>query len=248
MKKLTRASLADQAYDQLRHSIAAGSLQPGERITERGLASLLSVSATPVREALRRLEAEGLVERTGPRTLVIAFRGSASLAQRIEVRAALRGLVARFAARHATPEQLSEMAAVLDESDDVWRLMASRRAEGLDVETQLDRVGELTTRWNSLVSAAANSPTLVRLLAQAEVVEPEELRLKTKQRLSSQLNPGNWRWRDDRDIYEAIRARDEATAEQIMIRHVHSALTDVLIETDDHSQIEGDRSDAQASP
>lgn len=242
MTKLTRSSLGDQAYDQLRHSIAVGSLQPGERVTERGLASLLSVSATPVREALRRLETEGLVERTGPRTLVVAVRGSTSLAQRIEVRAALRGLVARFAARHATLDQLSEMAVVLDESDDVWRLMASRRAEGLDLDAQFDRVGELTARWNSLVSAAANSPTLVRLLAQAEVVEPEELRLKTKMRMSHQLNPGNWRWRDDRDMYEAIRAGDEETAEKIMIRHVHSALTDVLItqgEAGDSAAAEG---------
>lgn len=242
MAKLAKTSLAEQAYDHIRHSIAAGSLQPGERITERGLASLLSVSATPVREALRRLEAEGLVEKTGPRTLVVAVRGSVSLTQRIEVRAALRGLVARFAARHVTPDHLTEMEAVLDELEDVWRLMASRRAEGLSVEAQLDGVGELTARWNSLISAAANNPTLVRLLDQAEVVEPEELRLKTKQRMSSQLNPGNWRWRDDRDMFEAIRARDEATAEQIMIRHVHSALTDVLIKTDDilASQIEDD--------
>src|SRR5690606_10141719 len=99
---------------------------------------------------------------------VVAVQGSATIAQRIEVRAALRGLVARFAARNATSDQLAEMESVLDESDDVWRLISSRRSEGLGVDAQLDRVSELTARFNSLVSAGANNPTLVRLLQQAE--------------------------------------------------------------------------------
>ncbi|GAA0198999.1 GntR family transcriptional regulator [Cytobacillus oceanisediminis] len=236
MSRLTKASLADQAYDELRRLISSGSLPAGERITERGLSGILNVSATPVREALKRLESEGLIERTGPRTLVVAVQGSATLTQRIEIRAAMRGVVARFAARNATLEQLAELERVLDESDDVWRLMSSRRADGLSVEAQFDKVGELTARFNALVAASANNPLLVRLLQQTEVVDPVELVQKTKASMTAQSEPGNKRWRDDREVFEAIRDGDEDTAERIMIKHVRAALTDVLGNDADESQ------------
>src|SRR5258708_12772549 len=62
-------SLAERAYRALREQIATGGLAAGERVTERGLALRLGVSPTPVREALRRLEQERLIERAGPRHL-----------------------------------------------------------------------------------------------------------------------------------------------------------------------------------
>ena len=69
---LSSQSLADQAYRALRTAITQGDLRWGDKITERGLAASLGVSPTPVREALRRLEQEQLVERTGPRSLRVA--------------------------------------------------------------------------------------------------------------------------------------------------------------------------------
>jgi DNA-binding transcriptional MocR family regulator len=62
---LTSESLADQAYRALREAIMSGALSPEEKITERGLADRLSVSPTPIREALRRLEQDGLVAACG---------------------------------------------------------------------------------------------------------------------------------------------------------------------------------------
>lgn len=228
MADLARRTLADQAYDELRRLIVTGTLRAGERVTERGLSVTLNVSATPIREALRRLEGEGLLERRGPRTLVIADSGPATLAQRIEVHAALRGLVARFAARYVTSQQIIDLEKILDESDDVWRLISSRGAEGLSVEPQLDRVGELTSRFNALVAESAGNPLLARLLQQAEVIDPGELAERTKLSMLMQLGPGIRRWRDDREVFEAIRAGDNEAAERIMVRHVRTALADVL--------------------
>ena len=67
LQGLTSETLADQAYEALRAAIISGELASGEKITERGLAERLSVSPTPVREALRRLEQDRLVVRQGPR-------------------------------------------------------------------------------------------------------------------------------------------------------------------------------------
>src|SRR5919109_2754205 len=71
LQGLTSETLADQAYEALRAAIISGELASGEKITERGLAERLSVSPTPVREALRRLEQDRLVVRRGPRLVQV---------------------------------------------------------------------------------------------------------------------------------------------------------------------------------
>src|SRR3954467_8569574 len=97
-------TLADRVYRALRDAITTGELRPGQKVTERGLAERLSVSPTPVRGAIRRLEQDGLLERTGPRTVKVTTVGDVAIQDLAEVEVALRGMVARFAARHATPE------------------------------------------------------------------------------------------------------------------------------------------------
>ncbi len=76
---LRAESLAEQAYRAIREGIATGLFSAGERVTERGLATRLNVSATPVREALRRLEQEGLIERVSARQLRVVDHSSGTL-------------------------------------------------------------------------------------------------------------------------------------------------------------------------
>src|SRR5580693_5108785 len=83
-------SLAEQAYRAIREGIATGLLRAGERVTERGLAARLNVSATPVREALRRLEQEGLIERVSARQLRVVDHSSDTLRELLLAGAALR--------------------------------------------------------------------------------------------------------------------------------------------------------------
>ena len=70
--QLTATTLANQAYTTLRQAILDGALARGQKITERGLAEMLNISPTPVREAMRRLEQDRLIERQGPRTVTVA--------------------------------------------------------------------------------------------------------------------------------------------------------------------------------
>src|SRR5260370_26782566 len=72
-------SLAEQAYRAIREGIATGLFTAGERVTERGLAARLNVSATPVREALRRLEQESLIQRGSARQLRVVDHSSDTL-------------------------------------------------------------------------------------------------------------------------------------------------------------------------
>ncbi len=95
-------SLAARAYERIREAIVAGTLAPGARISERGLATALDISAQPVREALRRLEAEGMVESRPRSGTYVADLGQARLWEVGLIRAALEGVAAGLAARRAT--------------------------------------------------------------------------------------------------------------------------------------------------
>src|SRR5882757_1214831 len=108
-------SLAERAYRALREQIATGGLAPGERVTERGLAVRLGVSATPVREALRRLEQERLVDRLTARHLRIAAHSEQSLRELMFTEAVVRSAAARIATPKLGADTLDAMERLVEE-------------------------------------------------------------------------------------------------------------------------------------
>ena len=100
-KQGTAGTTADAVYQALRHAILHGDLAPGERLRSDALANELRVSRTPVREALRKLEAEGLVAPSGSGLIVRAL-SEQDLTELFYVREALEGMAARLAAENAT--------------------------------------------------------------------------------------------------------------------------------------------------
>jgi DNA-binding GntR family transcriptional regulator len=90
-------SLADTVYESLRSRILNGELRPNDRLIEQAIAEQLGVSRTPVREALHRLEVDGLVQSKG-RSIVVVELSAEDLAELCTVREALEGLAARLAA------------------------------------------------------------------------------------------------------------------------------------------------------
>lgn len=93
------------AYTLILEAIEAGIYKPGGRLVESELAERLGVSRTPVREALQRLETQGMLTRDG-RSLIVASLDHNQLAELYTVRSELEGLAARLAARHATDEEI----------------------------------------------------------------------------------------------------------------------------------------------
>lgn len=108
------ASSQVDAYERLLAAIDSGDLPPGARLRESQLAERFGISRTPVREALRRLEAQGLVTHEPHRGVVVAELDYDQLGELYAVREVLEATAARLAARHASPEEvevLREMAA-----------------------------------------------------------------------------------------------------------------------------------------
>lgn len=147
------ASLADRAYGRILEAIVGGNLPPGNRISERGLAAALDISAQPVRDALRRLEAEGLVESRPRSGTYVADLGPARLTEIGLIRVALEGVAASLAALRARTADHS----ALD-----LRLAAVRAATRAD---DLHAVMAANDALHDTIHAAAGSRDVARLLA-----------------------------------------------------------------------------------
>jgi DNA-binding GntR family transcriptional regulator len=218
-------TLADQAYDHLRTAIGTGDLVPGEKLTERGMAQRLSISPTPVREALRRLELDGLIERVGPRTVLVAAIREAAIDDLAEVEVGLRGLVARFAARHAGAAQLDTLDAILDRADDLLILLKERRRQDQPIERHLNELLDTMQEFNDTVNACARNPVLVRMLEQSRVFSRPHRRELLLKRVREDDTFGLERWTSHRALVRALRAGDSATAERIALEDAHGGLT-----------------------
>jgi DNA-binding GntR family transcriptional regulator len=228
LSTLRSDTLADRAYKAIRDAIATGALRAGEKITERGLAAQLSVSPTPVREAIRRLEQDGLLLRKGPRTVTIAAIGDTALQDLAEVEVGLRGMVARFAARHATPDQLDGLDAILDEADDLLILIVQRKRDGQLPQRHVDQLLDTMQRFNDALEACAGNPVLSRLLDQARVFSESERRARRLERIARDPTFGLDRYSIHRALVRALRAGDSAGAEALVIEDARGGLGDLL--------------------
>lgn len=204
-------SLADMAYRAVRERIATGVLAPGQRLSDRRLAMSLGVSPTPVREALRCLEQEGLVERSTPRSLAVAEHPDEALRELLYGEAVLRTALARFATAKMADEAIDELSSVVDELGALADTAAA--AEVLAV----------AARFDAILTEAAASPPLLSLVAGASVVgHARRLQAVAAMRGSSR-QVGLRHLQAHRDIVAALRQRDPGRVERLVRDHLLSS-------------------------
>ena len=107
-------SRSEDAYRKLREAIHAGDLKPGDRLLEEKLAKFLGSSRTPVREALSRLENDGLIVKDASRGMIIAELDASMIAELYAIREALEGTAAGLAARHASDAETLTLRQIAD--------------------------------------------------------------------------------------------------------------------------------------
>jgi DNA-binding GntR family transcriptional regulator len=149
----TAASLRQQVLEGLRNAIVSGELPPGKRLTERELIEIMEVSRTVIREALRQLEAERLVEvipNKGPIVRALTREEAEDL---YRIRAVLYGLAARIFVEQADSERLVELR-------DAFQAVVSAYETG-DVQQTL----ETKTRFYEVLHQGTQSETLISMLA-----------------------------------------------------------------------------------
>jgi DNA-binding GntR family transcriptional regulator len=205
-------TLSDQAYRALREMITSGDLSSGQRVTERSLAAQLGVSATPVREALRRLEHERLMERPDGRILQVADPSPRHLYEMNLIEGALRGTAARLATENATESELAAIEQTFQQTLAAVRGPKSTRAE---------RGLACTSRFHDLIDQAAHNETLLDMIATATAFHTNARR-RAVQRLGDQY-PVDAAEHQHQAIVDSLLARDGNRAEQLMREHISEA-------------------------
>ena len=127
-----RASRGDAAYEALFGAIEEGTLKPGARLREIELSAWVGASRTPIREALGRLEGEGLIARDPSRGMIVAEMDHGMVAELYDMREVLEGTAAGLAARHASDAEI-----------DALRELALRDREAGDDPVRLARLNRL---------------------------------------------------------------------------------------------------------
>jgi DNA-binding GntR family transcriptional regulator len=220
LQGLTSETLADQAYEALRAAIISGELASGEKITERGLAERLSVSPTPVREALRRLEQDRLVVRRGPRLVqVVDFDDEVAAEVRL-AEGALRAVAARLAAKHATPAQLAELERLLDAGDAELARLRARGDTAQLTSQDLAPILDVTRRFHTRLNAACGNPVIIRLLSLVDAFRLASLNGRLVGELGAEGNRSALeRYHHHRAVFDAVAAGDGVAAERLMRAH-----------------------------
>ncbi|BDG60985.1 GntR family transcriptional regulator [Caldinitratiruptor microaerophilus] len=195
----------DAVYSVLRRAILDGSLPRGERLVERELAQKLGISRTPVREALQRLEVEGLAEKYPRRGLVVSGMSRQDILDIYEIRAALEGLVTAMAARRRTPADVERLDRLLAEMDRCC----------LRSPPDLDEYRRLHNEFNDTIYRVANSPRLHEML--------QTLRTYVEQFSAVNYERPGWieeAHQEHQLIVAAIRVGDPEAAEAAARRHI----------------------------
>lgn len=211
---LVSATLGDQAYLAVRTAIISGQIARGEKVTERGLAERLNISPTPVREALRRLEQDRLVLREGPRSVRVTDFAADELRSITMIEDTLRALAARLAAERATAEELEAMRVPLERAEELSALLI----DGGPIDTVSD-VQAALKQFHAAVDRAAGSGTLAHMLTMVDAFNYEERRRAVADQIAVDPDRVAERFRQHRQIFEAIVARDADEAERLMRLH-----------------------------
>lgn len=215
-----RSRLADDVADVLRQQIVTGELGSGTQLLQIQLAERLGVSRTPLREAFRILERDGLVKiSNGNKTIAVAHLGVEDLLATYEVRAATDGLAARLTALRGLPGHLEERLA------ECMATMQEASAGALSPA----RYTEAHATWHLLLLEASGNTRLqecarlVRVSGHMLIMRqlPDAERKAVRPIIDSLVTNGN---ADHKRILDSIREQNPAGAERSAIRHMERSV------------------------
>ncbi len=205
-------SLHEQTYQALRASILSGDLVPGERLVETQLAQRLQVSRTPIREAIRQLQKDGLIASDGAGGLHVTTISVIDAAQLYDCRLALEQLSVSGACLHASAAQIKQLETVVIHAERLTQ--TASLVSSLKVMELLD----LDYGFHRLIAESSGNRWLTALLDQV-FDKMVLLRVQT-----TRHNPGVLEIRiEHRQIYEAIAQRQADRAVEAIQSHLLSS-------------------------
>lgn len=203
-------SLSGRVFHKLREDILAGKYKQSEELKEKTIGDELGVSRTPVREALRQLELEGLVTIVPNKGAYVVGISEEDIRDIYEIRARLEGLCARRAARFITPEQIAEFEENI--------LLSDFHAE----KGNYAQVLELDNKYHELLYEASNSKMLKHELSAFHhyVERVRKITLSMPKRVAASTA-------EHKKLVEALREHDEDKAEQLATTHMLNTISNM---------------------
>jgi GntR family transcriptional repressor for pyruvate dehydrogenase complex len=234
--QLRHEALYQRIANHVRDLIVSEQLQPGERLpAERDLARMLGVSRVPIREAMRTLAAQGLVEiRRGQGMFVASTSVDATVDELTSALLKQRDLLAElFAVRRLLEPASAQWAAARRDPEDLERLerlVADMRRAGEQDPPDYETIGERDTQLHVEIAAASDNRVLVRIMQAIQDLHREQLEtsLRYRDRVQSTL-------KDHAQIVRAIAAGDPVEARSAMLDHLANSEAAAM------ARIEGDQ-------
>ena len=203
-------SIADQVFEVLELNILSGQYERGELLTEIRLSEQLGVSRTPIREALRRLEQEHIIESTSKGVKVIGISRE-DIADICAIRLRLEGLAARWAAERADESGIAQLKEIVE------------LQEFYTQKEDPDSIKNADSRFHQTIYALCGS-TCMR-----DTLEPLHRKLLKYRRVSvSRQSRAQKSLEEHRAIYQAIADHDGENAERLTVLHVENARDSIL--------------------
>jgi DNA-binding GntR family transcriptional regulator len=216
-RKLAKINLNDYKplreviFTTLRDAIIVGELRPGERLMEVKLAEKMGVSRTPVREAIRKLELEGLVDMIPRKGAHVADLSVKDIVDVLEVRASLDGLAALLAAERITDEEVDELKHV--NSQFVSFLQKENLQGSIKKDVEFHEIIYRSSRNEKLIQIVSNLREQVqrfRVIYLKDYVNPNELE------------------KEHKDIIEAICSKDSELSRKVAQNHIKSQQESII--------------------
>ena len=198
-----KSSLRERVFKSIRESILRGEYNKGDALRETVIAKQLNVSRTPVREAIRQLELEGLVYSIPNKETVVAGISEEDVQDIFLIRSKLEGLAAKQAAMRITSTEIKEITEVLE--------LTEFYAQKGDIE----HIEELDHRFHDLIYIATKSRIMKQVLSEfhSYVQKTRMASLSTPGRIEGLLS-------EHTAIFEAIKQKDGDKAERLMNQHI----------------------------
>lgn len=210
---ITPMPLRQQVADIIRRMIMDGDLKPGQQVSERNISAMLEVSTTPVKEAFRVLQAEGLLYSIPRKGSFVSERSLDNLMQYSYMRSALEGVAARFAAQEASKEDLLYMEK---------ELAASR--ELIENDGDRSEISRHNLNYHVRMRKASKNAYLVSLISMIADIDNSMREVVNRNEIPELMQ----RQEEHEAILNAVRAKMGDTAEKMMIEHVRNGAVHTL--------------------
>jgi DNA-binding GntR family transcriptional regulator len=218
---------AISAYHQIRQGIVEGLYRPGERIVEKRLADDLQLSRTPIREAIRMLQSEGLVHSLPNRGATVRDLTVVGIGDLYEVRGRLEALAGELAARRATTEQIER----LSQAESAFA-GAVRKMDINDIDA-IRRVFHLNDEFHLIMLESAGNERLTQTLIRT-VDHPLVFQAFRHYNLSAMRRSALFH----RLIFEAIQARESVRAGNLVLEHILQGRDQLLTVVGDSESVD----------